>query len=117
MAFVSVYLPLLVLGHIDPVKMLLISLIMAMLLMLVEAVAWHGLDNILVPVAAVLLLSVFLELGSGALMERLIVTIALLSLVFIWRTRANLQDNALLGVVLIGYLSWTLGIGAGLLSH
>jgi len=108
-AFLSVLLSLRLLGHhTAPAEMLLISLILALLMMLVEAVAWRGLDNLLVPVAGFWLLDRLLTMAPAELLAQLALTLGLSLFVLLWRRYANLQDTALLGAALVGYLSWTL---------
>jgi phytol kinase len=107
-AFFSVHLPLLLFSETGRLETLLIALILGLLMMLVEAVAWRGLDNLFIPIIGFLLLNSLLAMGPGALVGRLILTVLLVMFTLLWRNRANLQDSALLGVALIGYLSWTL---------
>ena len=92
----------------DRLETLLIALILGLLMMLVEAVAWRGLDNLFIPIAGFLLLNSLLAMTPSQLAGRLILTVALVILCLLWRNQANMQDSALLGVALIGYLSWTL---------
>lgn len=95
-------------GGVEPLLALLIALILALLMMLVEAVAWQGLDNLLIPIAGFLLLNTFLDMSISQLIGRVILTVALVGFVLLWRKQANLHDNALLGAALVGYLSWVL---------
>jgi phytol kinase len=107
-AFFSVHLPLLLLSETGRLETLLIALILGLLMMLVEAVAWRGLDNLFIPILGFLLLHSLLSMSPGQLTGRLILTLLLVSFTLLWRNHANLQDSALLGAALIGYLSWTL---------
>lgn len=107
-AFFSVHVPLLFFGDIPPGESLLIALILGLLVMLVEAIAWRGLDNLLVPVVGFLLLNTFLDMSMSQLVGRLILTVALVSFTMLWRRHANLHDSALLGAAFLGYLIWTL---------
>ncbi|MBI1880255.1 MAG: hypothetical protein HYR94_18885 [Chloroflexi bacterium] len=107
-AFFSAYIPLLLFSQTGRAETLLISLILGLLLMIVEAIAWHGLDNLLIPVVGFLFLNTFLEMSVTELATRLLLTLALVIFVFLWRQRAYLNDAALFSAALIGYLSWTL---------
>lgn len=107
-AFLSAYLPLLVLSDLAPVEGLLIALILGLVMVMVEAIAWHGLDNLLIPIFGFLLLDTFLNMTAFELAGQLALTITLIVFVLLWRKWANLHDNALLGAALVGYLSWSL---------
>lgn len=107
-AFFSVHLPLLLFSESGRLETLLIALILGLLMMLVEAVAWRGLDNLFIPIVGFLLLNTLLMMEPGPLLGRLILTLLLVIFCLLWRKQANMQDSALLGVALIGYLSWTL---------
>lgn len=108
-AFLSVHIPLLLLTNIGRAETLLIALILGLLVMLIEAIAWQGLDNLFIPLGGFILLRIYLEMDAAALLVRLIVTLILVAFVLCWRQRTTLNDSALLGTAFIGYLSWTLG--------
>jgi phytol kinase len=108
-AFFSVHVPLLLLSPTGRTETLLIALILALLVMLLEAVAWRGLDNLLIPLGSYLLLRTHLEMLVPALLTRLAITVILVTLALSWRRRTTLDDSALLGAAFIGYLSWSLG--------
>jgi phytol kinase len=88
---------------------LLVSLILGLLVMLLEAIAWRGIDNLLIPIGGFILLKTHLNMSVPELSVRLILTLVLVSFVLCWRNRTTLNDGALLGTALFGYLSWTLG--------
>lgn len=108
-AFFSVHVPLLLLSEIDRAETLLISVILGLLVMLLEAIAWRGLDNFFIPLGGYLLLRTHLEMDVPALLTRLIITIALVIFTLTWRRRTTLNDSALMGAALVGYLSWSIG--------
>src|SRR4029077_6833537 len=87
----------------------LISIIIGVLTMLVEAVAWRGLDNLLLPVVGFLLLDSFLKLDVYELLTNLAAIVLLCIITFLYRARSTLGDDALLTAVLIGYIIWALG--------
>ncbi len=68
-------------GHAES---LVIAATAALILTLVEAIAWRGLDNLLVPLAAFLLLKIFLGMDAAALgaLLAVAVTVATFSLIF-----------------------------------
>ena len=108
-AFFCVHVPLLLGTDCDRSKTLLIALTLGFLVMLFEAVAWHGLDNLVIPLVTFLILKIFLGLETSALVARLVVLVLLSVGVFVGRRWTSLDGSALLGAVLVGYLSWALG--------
>jgi phytol kinase len=87
---------------------LLIALNLALLLTLVEALAWEGSDNVLIPLAGLLALDRWLDLPLAALQAT---TVALLLLALAcWAVRrwTTLEDGAVLACGVIGYLTWAL---------
>jgi phytol kinase len=107
-AFFCALLPLLLGTDCDRTKTVLIALIMGFLVMLCEAVAWHGLDNLVIPLVTFLILKIFLGLEVAALAARLVVLALLCAGVYVARRWTTLGGSALLGAVLVGYLSWAL---------
>ena len=87
---------------------LLISLILAFLVMLLEGCAWRGLDNLFIPIGGFFLLRAYLGMDTAALTLRLVVIVAIVLLVLVWRSRTTLDDSALLAGVFIGYVTWAL---------
>jgi phytol kinase len=108
-AFLSVHVPLLLFTPTGRAESLLIGLILGLLAMLLEAIAWRGLDNLFIPLGGFLLLKTYLAMDVPALLTRLGVTLALVGFVLYWRRRTALNDSAVLGAALYGYLSWSLG--------
>jgi phytol kinase len=108
-AFLSTLVPLLLFSDVGRAETLLIALLMALLSMLLDATAWWGLDNLLIPVLSFLMLRVFIQLDAASLTVQLIVTVAMIVFVLVWRKRTTLNDSALLATVIYGYLCWTLG--------
>ena len=109
LAFFSVHVPLLLLSEVGRAETLLIALILGLLVMLLEAIAWRGLDNLFIPLGGYLLLRTHLEMDVVALLTRLGITIVLVVLTLTWRKRTTLNDSAVLGATLVGYLSWSIG--------
>lgn len=107
-AFLATSVPLLLAGT-GREKAILIGLTFGALVMLLEAVAWRGLDNLFIPFGGFLLLRAFLELDEAALLARLIATTGLLVLVLVLRRHRTLDDFALGAGVLVGYVAWSAG--------
>ena len=107
--FMSAHIPLLLLTSTGRVETLLIALILGVLVMLLEALAWRGLDNLFIPLGGYLLLKVYLTMDPSDLLMRLFASIALVVFVIFWRRKTTLLDSAALAGALIGYLAWAAG--------
>ena len=108
-AFLATAGPLLLFTDTGRPEAILIGITFGVIVMLLEAIAWRGLDNLFIPFGGFLLLRVFLTLDAPALLARLVVTVALLGLVIVFRRRRTLDDYALLAGVLVGYIAWSAG--------
>jgi phytol kinase len=108
-AFLCVHIPLLLGSDVGKVETLLIALLVALVAMLFEAIAWAGLDNLILPLVGYLLLRIYIGLSIAELEMRLAVTCGLMIFAFVYRTQTKLLGSALLGACLVGYLSWALG--------
>ena len=108
-AFFCVHVPLLLGTTTGRAECLLIAVMLGLLVMMVEAVAWNGLDNLFIPMASFILLRVFLRLTVTELVERLAVTALLALVVFLAGRRTTLNTSGLLGAIFVGYLLWVGG--------
>jgi phytol kinase len=111
-AFLSTHIPLLLLTDDRQMvreKVLLISLTIGFLVMLLEGIAWRGLDNLLVPLGAFILLNKYIGLSPRDLSIRFIVAFGWVFLVLMWRRLSSLNAAALLGAALVGYIASALG--------
>jgi phytol kinase len=108
-AFFCAHVPLLLATDLGRAETLLIALTMGFLVMIFEAIAWRGLDNLFIPLLTYLVLLIFLKLDAPALLARLIVLAALTVFVLVYSRWSTLDGSALLGGVLVGYLSCVLG--------
>lgn len=108
-AFLSTHIPLLLLTDIGRVKTLLVALTIGLVAMLLEAIAWRGLDNLFIPFGGYILLKSYLDLDETALIARFCITLALVILLQVFRRHATLDTTALIGAALVGYMSWALG--------
>ena len=109
MALLTTLIPLLLFTQVGRTETLLIALIIAMLVMYIEAISWKGLDNLFIPLGGFLLLKVYMTMGVPQLTLRLIVIIALFVFFIIYRKRTTLNDGAALAAALVGYLIWAVG--------
>jgi phytol kinase len=107
--FLCIHVALLLFSSTGRAESLLISLLMGVIVMMFEAVAWRGLDNLFVPVASFALLETYIDLDVFALSVRLVI-ILLLGLALLYsRRHSNLDDSALIGAGLVAYGAWAIG--------
>ncbi len=108
-AFLSVHVPILLMTNTGRAESLLISLSLALVIMLMEAISWQGLDNLFLPLTTFVLLKVYLTLSAWALVERFGVIIALIAFMLWWSRLTHLSRSATVGGALVLYTSWALG--------
>jgi len=116
-AFLSILIPLFLCSDTGQERAVLIGILLGFLLTIVEALAgWRGLDNLVIPVAGFIFLRAMIE---APLMELVVQGMVILSLatglVCLHRQR-TFDTSALLGAVLVGDMSWTLGGWTGILA-
>src|SRR5580698_10377561 len=99
-AFFSVNVALVVFSDAGRIETLLISLDVAVIVMLLEAIAWRGLDNIFIPLGVFILLRLYLAMSVGQLWNRLRVAVALVIFVTAYARKTTLQGSALLASAL-----------------
>lgn len=108
-AFFSVNVALVVFTEVGRIETLLISLDIALIVMLLEAIAWRGLDNMFIPLGVFILLKLYLVMPLAQLWNRLRIGIALVIFVTAYGRKTTLQGSALLAAALVLYVSWALG--------
>jgi phytol kinase len=108
-AFLSVHVPLLLFTTLGRPETLLIAADIALVVTLLEAIAWRGLDNIFIPLGVFILLHIYTAMPLERLLARLVVALALLVFVALYRSRTTLAVSALLASALVLYVSWGLG--------
>ncbi|HEX2718045.1 MAG TPA: hypothetical protein VHM67_10225 [Gemmatimonadaceae bacterium] len=108
-AFLATHIPLLVFTTTGRLESVLIGLIFGMIVMLLEAVALRGTDNLLIPFGGYLLLAGLLQKPARHLALALLVTLLLLVLVVGLRRRRTLSDSAVIAAVLFGFACWAVG--------
>jgi phytol kinase len=107
-AFFSAHVPLLLASDLGRAETLLIGITFGLLLTMVEAVAWSGLDNLFLPLVGYLLLKTYVALGVEPLVVRLIETALLAAIAWLARGRAW-NDAGLILTILVGYTCANLG--------
>jgi phytol kinase len=108
-AFFAVHVPLLLSSQLSRPQSLLAALDIALVVTLLEAVSWRGLDNLVIPLGVLLLLHVYSALSVRFLVYRLIAALILLAFVVLYRSRTTLQHTALIAAALVLYASWGAG--------
>ncbi|MCB9463978.1 MAG: hypothetical protein H6682_09865 [Candidatus Eisenbacteria bacterium] len=108
-AFLSVLVPLLLFTQVERTETLLVSLTIALLVMMLESVAWNGLDNLFVPIGAYAFLQLYVPLDATRLAIRLLAGVVLLTFVSVWRKRSALDDSALVASAMVGYGTLMIG--------
>lgn len=87
----------------------IISLLMAFLSMILEAISWRGLDNIFVPVLSFFILKSSMESDIFTTGINLLVTIILFLIVIFGKKYASLSDDAALTGAFYCYFVWITG--------
>ena len=108
-AFMSAHVPLLLFSDIGRAEVLLISLTLAAMVMLVEAITTGGLDNLLIPLGGFYLLTEYMKMDTATLVGRFVLVTILLVVVLTLSKHSSLDGGALLGAALFGYGCFALG--------
>jgi phytol kinase len=108
-AFFCVHIPLLLATDTGRLESLLIATIAGVLLMLLEAIAWRGLDNLFVPIGGYALLSTHMAMDASGLAVRLVVIATLFALATIWHRETTLDHSATFAAALVGVVTWMIG--------
>jgi len=88
---------------------LLIAAAMGLILVLIEAIAWHGLDNLFIPIVSYVCLTQMTGEPPRELTLRLVVLAIITIVVFSWRKATRLTQSAVMGTALILYVTWAVG--------
>jgi phytol kinase len=108
-AFFTAHVPLLLWTQTGRAESLLIALTLALLVMILEAVSWRGLDNLLIPLGGFLLLKTYLHTDARELTWLLGITAGMFMFVMFWGSKTSLRDSALLAGVLVLFLCFRFG--------
>jgi phytol kinase len=108
-AFFCVHVPVLLWGNTGRAESLLIAVNLSIMVMLAEAAAWWGLDNLIVPLWGYLLLKSQIDMDTAALTSDLVFVLCLGMIMWLWRNRTTLADDTLFGAALWGYVVWSVG--------
>ena len=108
-AFLSTHVPLLLFSDPGRLESLLIAAALGLILVLIEAIAWHGLDNLFIPVVSYVCLTQMIGEPPRELTVRVVVLATITVLVFSWRKATRLTQSAVIGTALILYVTWAVG--------
>jgi len=94
-AFLSTHITLLLFTDTGSPESLVIALTLALLVMLLEAIGWRGLDNLFIPLGAFVLLKTFLNLNATTLVAHLGTALLLVTLALAFcRPRSTLSQGS-----------------------
>src|SRR5262245_55677438 len=108
-AFLCTHVTLLLTTFVGRVETLLIGLEVGFLVMLVELVAWRGLDNLFIPLFSFALLYNLEYLQLFELYNRLWAIVLISGFIALWSRRTTLDFGALIATLLFSYVIWALG--------
>ena len=93
-AIVCIYAPLLLLANFDSESAMLLAIALGLLLTLVEALSWRGLDNLFIPVAGGLFLKDLLIRTNEELIAVIVITILLFASLLLGQERKYAENNS-----------------------
>ncbi len=96
-------------AKVEGLELVLMAVVMGLILMLMEAIAWRGLDNLFVPLVSYVCLARMMALSVGELTVRLIVLVVVLVALNFWRRSTRLTQSAVIGAGLVLYVTWAAG--------
>ena len=108
-AFFCVHVPVLLAERTGRLESLLIAAGVSVMVMMAEAAAWWGLDNLIIPLFSYMLLKSMLGRDAAVLASDIAFFLALALFMRLWRRHTPLADDALFGATLVGYVIWTVG--------
>ena len=87
-------------------KIVLVSVILGLVLMLIEAVSWRGMDNLLIPVVCFTILKSHLIYPISTLHTNLLVFVVLSGLLLYWQRHCRFRDEVINMSILYCYACW-----------
>jgi phytol kinase len=107
--FLCIHIPLLLMTDIGRAESLLLAMLIGILVMIIEAVAWRGLDNLFIPISVCIFLNIYVDYSAQQMLSRIGGIVLVILLLFFVRSRAKLDDASLLGASLITYSVFNIG--------
>lgn len=108
-AFLAVHLPLLLATDTGRTESVLIAAVLALLIAVLEAASWAGLDNLFIPLGAFALLRVLRRADTTTLANDLLAALVLVAFALLWRRRTTLTDSAAVGAALVAFVAVATG--------
>jgi len=108
-AFACVFVPLVIWGSRDALAAALIATVIGLVVCALEAISLQGRDNLYVPFAVFVLLTVYTAHTNETLLLRLLMLLCTFGLAYVFRRRTTLDDGALVGAALTGYAGLAVG--------
>lgn len=108
-AFFCVHVPVLLSGQSGRLESLLVAVGVSVMVMMAEAAAWWGLDNIIIPLWSYMLLKSLLRMDALEIASHIAFLLILALFMRFYRNHTTLGDDALFGATLWGYVVWTVG--------
>ncbi|HXK56265.1 MAG TPA: hypothetical protein PLZ16_06430 [Gammaproteobacteria bacterium] len=108
-AVLCIALPLHLFSQLSFDKVVMIALLLGLLIMLFEAISWAGIDNLLIPLFAFLLLRHYVHMTAADIGLHLALLSLLVSALVLWQRYSSLRDEAVLTAMLYGYFAWAVG--------
>lgn len=108
-AFFCIHIPLLLFTNTGRSESLLIAALIAILVMILEATAWSGLDNLLIPISVSIFLNIYEDYSAVQMLGRLGLIFLFMGIFFSVRKRSKLDEASLLGASLFLYLAYIIG--------
>ena len=106
-AFFCTHIPLLLFSNTGRAEILIISFLLSLLLMIIEAVTvWDGLDNFLIPLLGFVFLNDMLDSSLIKLAIQASTMTAILALIFFFQFRTPFISLKLVNGLILGYLCW-----------
>jgi phytol kinase len=108
-AFFCIHVPVLLAERTGRLESLLVAAGVSVMVMMAEAAAWWGLDNLIIPLFSYMLLKSMLGRDAAVLAADIAFFLALALFMRMWRRRTPLADDALFGATLVAYVIWSVG--------
>ncbi len=87
---------------------LCIALIVGLVAMMFEAIAWNGLDNLFIPLGAFIVMKTHMHLSLDVLLVRLILLLAVSISIVLLRRNSTLNGSGIIGAALFCYFTFVM---------
>jgi phytol kinase len=108
-AFFCVHVPVLIWGNTGRTESLMIAINLSLMVMMAEAAAWWGVDNLLIPLWGYMLLKSQIHMDLVGLTSDLGFLLFIGIILWRWRNQTTLADDTLCGAAMWAYVVWAVG--------